>query len=214
MIIERHPAPENLMSCAAGSMPETLAAVMACHLTMCPQCRQELSDLDVIGAALLEGMSPESLRASPPPSPSQPVTKGTAPSVSEAPENDVPLPLRKFAGPRFRDVPWRRIAPGISQHRIPLSHPGNASLKLIKVAPGLTLPEHGHSGTEMTLVLQGAFSDASGRYGPGDVLEIDESEEHSPVVTGPTDCICLVACEGPMRFRGLLARIVQRLTGF
>ena len=59
MTIKSHPAPENLLSCAAGSMPESLAAVMACHMAMCPQCRQELSFLDNVGATLLESLPPQ-----------------------------------------------------------------------------------------------------------------------------------------------------------
>ena len=36
MAITHHPAPESLMSCSAGSMPEAFAAVMASHIAMCP----------------------------------------------------------------------------------------------------------------------------------------------------------------------------------
>ena len=80
---------------------------------------------------------------------------------------------------------------------------------LIKVGAGRHLPHHGHSGTEYTLVLKGAFSDASGRYARGDLAEADADVDHEPVVENDGECICLAAMEGHMRLHGLLGRIVQ-----
>lgn len=210
MTIKRHPVPENLMSCAAGSMPEALAAVMACHMTMCSRCQKELTFLSEVGGALLEDMQPETPHAPA----SAPVSGRSAPSrVSLAPSGDVPEPLKKFVGPSLANVQWRRAASGVWFHPIPLSKHSNASLRLVKVAPGVALPDHGHSGSELTLVLQGAFTDEFGRYDIGDIVEMDDGAEHSPVAAPGADCICLVATEGRLRFQGILARIVQRFTG-
>lgn len=212
MTIKSHPAPENLFSCAAGSMPEALAAVMACHMSMCSQCRRELSFLDAVGATLLENLPPEPvIAAAISPGPEGPSARGAA---SLKGESDVPLPLQKVVGPRLKDVKWRRIAAGIWQYPIPLSEHSKASLRLIKVAPGHALPGHGHSGSEMTLVLQGSFADKFGQYGVGDVAEMDESVEHAPVAAPGIDCICLIASEGPTRFHGILTRVAQKFKGF
>ncbi|MBS0252193.1 MAG: cupin domain-containing protein [Proteobacteria bacterium] len=212
MTIKRHPNPENLMSCAAGSMPEALAAVMACHMTICPRCRKELAFLDSVGAALLEDISPTPLVMKMP-SPNVPARQPK--SIAEnSIKSDVPAPLRKFVGNRLADINWKRVTPGIWQFPIPLAKHSNSSLKLIKVGAGLKLPDHGHSGLELTLVLQGAFSDEFGSYEVGDVVEMGEDVAHAPVAAEETGCICLIASEGPMRFHGLLARIVQKFTGF
>lgn len=212
MTIRRHPAPENLVSCAAGSMPEALAAVMACHMTICPRCQKELTFLGSVGAALLEDVSPMPFVMKMP-SPNVPVEQPK--SIAEnSIKCDVPAPLRKFVGNRLEDIKWKRVAPGIWQFPIPLAKHSKSSLRLIKVGPGLKLPDHGHSGLELTLVLQGAFSDEFGSYEVGDVVEMDEGFEHAPVAAEGTDCICLIASEGPMRFHSKLARIVQKFTGF
>lgn len=71
------------------------------------------------------------------------------------------------------------------------------------------MPDHGHKGREMTLVLQGAFSDADGRYGRGDVEIADDAVQHTPVAEAGQDCICLAATEAPLRFRSLIPRLVQ-----
>ena len=75
------------------------------------------------------------------------------------------------------------------------------------------MPEHGHGGTELTLVIEGAYGDDTGRYGRGDVQEVDGSIEHQPVADAELGCICLIASEQPARFKTLIARLVQPWTG-
>jgi putative transcriptional regulator len=62
---------------------------------------------------------------------------------------------------------------------------------------------------ELTLVLQGAFADAEESFARGDVEISDETVEHTPTVLAGEDCICLSATEAPLRFRGLIPRLVQ-----
>ncbi len=212
MTIKFHPAPENLLSCAAGSMPEALAAVMASHMAMCPRCRRELAIFDEVGAALLEELAPEKVKAAPG-LPGRVSAAATGWVQDAEVSGDVPEPLRAVVGARLDEIKWRRLAPGVWVHTVALSEHSKASLRFIRVAPGLRLPDHGHSGSELTLVLQGRFDDAFGSYGVGDVLEMDEGSEHSPVAAPGGDCICLIASEGPARYSGFLARFVQRLTG-
>jgi putative transcriptional regulator len=56
---------------------------------------------------------------------------------------------------------------------------------------------HGHAGAELTLVLSGAFSDASGAFRRGDLQDVDGETEHQPVGDKDEGCICLIAAEGP-----------------
>lgn len=127
---------------------------------------------------------------------------------------DVPKPLVAAIGPHLDKVPWKRVAPGVWQHQIALSDPSRGELRLIKVAPGQALPEHGHRGDEMTLVLRGAYSDASGVYKVGDVADLDEGVEHQPLADPVDGCICLIAVQGRLKFKSAIARIVQPFTGF
>ena len=75
------------------------------------------------------------------------------------------------------------------------------------VPPGIALPRHAHRGAELTLVLEGAFVDETGRHGPGDLVEVDGEESHRPVAEGTADCVCLIATEGRLRFGGLLGAL-------
>ena len=62
-------------------------------------------------------------------------------------------------------------------------------------------------------MLRGAFQDETGRYGRGDVADLDESVEHRPVADAAAGCICALACERPALFQGLLPRLLQPLFG-
>jgi putative transcriptional regulator len=71
------------------------------------------------------------------------------------------------------------------------------------------MPDHGHNGLEMTLVLQGAFLDGTVRFGVGDVEIADQSTKHRPVAEAWGDCICLTASDAKLRFSGLIPRLAQ-----
>ena len=106
----------------------------------------------------------------------------------------------------------RWLAPGL-RHAVLLRGPADGTLRLLRVRPGTALPHHAHRGTELTLVLEAAFADETGRHGSGDLVEVEGEESHRPVAEGPADCVCLVATEGRLRFGGLLGALfgaVQR----
>jgi putative transcriptional regulator len=195
--IRHHLASHSLLSFAAGSLPGALAAVAGAHLTMCVACRRELALFEHIGGALLEGLPAMPLEDSEPALPRLPaVARGR-------PDN----PILGHAREEFAGVAWRRIGIGLWHRPLPL--PGQGSVQLVKAAPGAVVPDHGHAGAELTLVLRGALIDATGRYGPGDVADLDEEVEHTPAADATAGCICAVANERPTRFHGLLARLLQ-----
>ncbi len=200
MSITHHLDGATLMSFAAGSLPEALAAVAAAHVAACPDCAAEVRGLERVGARLFETLPPAALDRPPPPAASAPGIRGPA---------RIPA---AFMGQNFDRVRWRWLAFGIWQSRLPLSRAGKGSLRLLKVSPGQSIPEHGHGGAELTLVLRGSYSDATGCYGEGDVADLDEDIAHSPVAGRETGCVCLIATETPARFKGLVPRLIQPFT--
>ena len=75
------------------------------------------------------------------------------------------------------------------------------------------MPHHSHRGLELTLVLKGAFRDEDDRFGPGDIEVATEEVHHTPIAEEGEDCICLAATDAPLRFKGLIPRIVQPFIG-
>jgi len=212
--IAHHPNPESLMSCSAGSMPEPFAAVMASHLDMCALCHGDLALMQDIGKALLGNISPAAMSSE---APLMAARRAESETVSPAPSaikmGDIPSPLASVTGHYLDDIPWKRLAPGILHHPIKLSHNAEGSLSLFKVAPGVELPDHGHGGSELSLVLRGSYSDKTGRYATGDVADLGPDVEHRPIADPVEGCVCLIASDRKMRFKSVLARLVQPLTG-
>lgn len=209
MTITHHLDEATLMSFAAGSLPAALAAVAAAHTAMCPRCRHEVALLEGVGQALVSELAPASLARPEPPTP--PPAASHQPSHRQDGQGDAEVPrvVGRLVAGGLDAVRWRWLGPGVWDRPLPVA--GAGKLRLLKVAPGHHVPEHGHGGTELTLVLRGAFRDATGLYARGDVADLDETIAHKPVIDGNVDCICLVASEQPELFRGRFARNWLRL---
>ncbi len=233
--IHHHPSDATLAAYAAGSATEGTALLVACHLTYCPACRNAVATFESAGGSLLETMPPDPLtvgaldsvltrlgdstpeaptaapaQATPPPPP-----PFSAPAETERAALLLPSPLKAalpMTGTADSGLPWRTLAPGIKQIPVLPRTGAGGNARLFKVAPHKSLPKHGHSGREYTLVLRGSFSDAVGCFTVGDVAEVEESTVHNPVVE-ETECICLIVTEGPLRYRGMIGRLLQPLTG-
>ena len=80
---------------------------------------------------------------------------------------------------------------------------------LLKIPVGRPVPEHGHNGREMTLVLAGSFKDEFGSFSRGDVQDVDQDTVHQPVAGMVEDCVCLAVTDAPLDFKSFLPRIAQ-----
>ncbi len=216
-MIRHHPSEATLVGYAAGALWEAARPVVAAHLARCPDCRAKLELAEAVGGLLLEDLPPtplapdalrramERLNDAPEPAALEPAAPGARVPAGAAAE---PLAdtLRGLGLP-VRRLHW--LAPGL-RHAVLLRcgrGRGGGTLRLLRVRSGAAIPRHAHRGAELTLVLEGAFADETGRYGPGDLAEAEAEVSHRPVAEGPADCVCLVAAEGLPRFGGLLGRL-------
>ena len=213
MTIMRHPDPATLMGFSAGSLAEPLAAAVAAHVDMCAACRAEVADLELLGAALMAKVAAGEEHTTPS------IPKRSADHAAAASERHVdptgklPRPLALAYRLSFDAIPWKRLGPCVWHHRLSLSPGAAGDLRLLKIGPGRVMPDHGHGGSELTLVLEGAYSDETGAYRRGDMQDVDETVEHTPVADKETGCICLIASEKPARFKSLAGRLMQPWTG-
>ena len=224
MKIHHHPAADSLMSCSAGSMPEAFAAVMASHISVCATCQRELALMELIGAALFDQLSPSQLDHAAPvmelrrreAGPDAHMARGSKDGIKDGSKDaggDVPEPLVAVVGRYLDDLAWKRVSPGVSIHDVALSSAAKGNLRLIKAAPGKALPVRGHAGSELMLVLRGGCHDAQGDYRLGDVSDVGDDVVDPPVADAVEGCICLVATRKKLRFKSILARLIQPVTG-
>jgi putative transcriptional regulator len=216
--ITHHPDDATLLAYAAGSLGEAACVVVASHLAWCPDCRTTVRCAERLGGTLIDGMEAEPVSAGVldrclsalDDAPAAPAPETCAIAGGPA----LPTPLARRLGCPISRIRWKRVAPGIQLHDLPLSPAARGRLSLMRVATGRGVPEHGHSGSEITLVLSGSYTDRFGRFQPGDVADLDPEVEHDLKVDSAQSCICLVAVESPIRFKGIIARLMQPFTGF
>ena len=210
MTIKHHISDNLLMAYSAGQLPEAFNLVVATHLSMCDDCRVALGAFDSVGGALVEGgdeaaISDAALDATLAMIAAQkPVADKAAPKIGI-----FPAPLAEYVGGDLDAVKWRSLGMGVRQAILPTAK--GASVRLLHIPAGQAMPDHGHRGMELTLVLQGAFSDGVGRYNRGDVDAETEATQHTPVAEAGLPCICLSATDAPLRFTGFIPRILQPL---
>lgn len=208
MTIRHHLTDALLMAYAAGQLPEAFSLVAATHLSLCDECRARAGAFEAIGGAVLEDcaveMADESLAAC-----MARIADRPPVARSIAPRGLFPAPLREYVGGDLAAVKWRPLGMGVRQAILPTGR--DASARLLYIPAGQAVPDHGHRGTELTLVLQGAFADSTDRFGPGDVEIANEDLEHTPTAERGMDCICLAATDAPLRFNSLIPRLLQPL---
>jgi anti-sigma factor ChrR (cupin superfamily) len=117
---------------------------------------------------------------------------------------------------RSRDArAWRRgPLPGVRWISV-RGGPKTAGLSvyLARFAPGLRFPRHRHPGPETVLVLEGGYSDSSGRVvSAGDIQEMAAGSEHALSVDGDATCIVAVRQSG-MEVTNPIVRWLAKLSG-
>ena len=207
----RHHLPEAVVAAyAAGTLPEAFSLVVASHASLCDQCRATIQSYEAVGGAVLEQvdhatLSPDALAAT-----MARISLGdgaTAPMPAPERKTIFPKPLMSYVGGGPDRVKWRRVGGGVKQAILPCD--GEATARLIYIPAGAAMPDHSHRGMELTMVLQGAFSDDGDRFQRGDVEMGDDSLWHIPVADPGEDCICLAATSAPLRFKGWVPRLLQ-----
>jgi putative transcriptional regulator len=126
-------------------------------------------------------------------------------------EMDMPLALRSYVGRHLGALEWRTILPGIKQCRV--ARDARADAIFLRCRPGSAIPAHTHEGLEAVLVLQGAFSDASGHYIRGDIAVADDTIDHRPVADPTAECIIFIVQEAQVKLTGPFGRLIQRIFG-
>lgn len=212
--IKHHLTEPLLMGYAAGTLPEAFNLVVATHITMCDTCRAALAEYEAVGGEVMLKSDPvevaeDALAATMALIDSGAVAEKPAPVRVQS--SIFPGPLQDYVSGDIDSLKWRKVGGGVSQ--LVLQTSSEASVRLLRIPAGTAVPDHGHHGTELTLVLQGAFTDAEDRFGAGDVEVANEDLHHTPVAEEGVDCICLAATDAPLRFNGLVPRLAQRFIG-
>ena len=215
MNITHRPSDELMLDYASGALSEGWALAVATHLSMCGSSSNLLRSMETIGGILLDEADEACISDKMFGSIWDKIDSDTTCSAEEKkPVKDrkfssvVPQPLATYVGNDLGALAWKNLGLGVRHVPIGLSDK-STSARLISIPAGKPVPEHSHSGKELTVVLSGGFHDVTGEYGPGDIQEAYGDLEHQPHARDSEDCIALAITDAPLRFSGIAARLVQ-----
>ncbi len=195
------------MGYAAGVLPEAFDVVVAAHLSLSDEARAMVSSYEAVGACLMEDcecfdMKPDAFAST-----LNRIKQSDIVVEKPKAKNVLPEPIQKYFGGDVDKVKWKSLGGGVKQAILPTD--SKAQARLLYIPAGQSVPDHGHRGLELTLVLQGSFADEVDHFGRGDLEIANEELDHQPVAGMEADCICLAATDAPLRFNGLIPRILQ-----
>ena len=211
LMIKHHLTDKILMAYSAGQLSEAFNLVVATHISLCDECRVTMSSFEVLGGVLLESETVEDITA-PDLQATMALIEATVPAARvTAPRQptETPFPLSAYIGESLDAIKWKPVGMGVKQAILKTS--AAATARLLYIPAGMAVPDHGHGGTELTLVLRGAYSDETAHFKRGDVEIADEDMHHTPVADTHSDCICLAVTDAPLKFSGVLPRLLQPL---
>ena len=199
-MVKHHPDTNTLLEFAASSLPAAQSVVVSTHLQFCSECRQRLAQLESLGATMFENAEPVDINPS--------VFDNVLARLDEVEEdraaNDASASTLSWTVKQIRkgnldQLQWKKVTRSLRVADLG-EIDGAAEFSLYHIAEGGRIPQHNHSGTEMTLVLQGGFSDEGGSYHAGDFITREAGDIHAPTALSGGDCICLAVLESPLRF--------------
>jgi putative transcriptional regulator len=199
---------------AAGILPEPARVLVEAHLEMKADNRSKVAAYEAAVGGMLEDIEPTALssRESALKAVFSAAPIETPEGVSKRPANALfPKALRDFVGLEVEDIPWKRKLPGFKEYSLGKIDGCDVSLFWLKA--GRAIPAHTHEGYELSLILDGAFNDARGRFGKGDISVADESIDHRPVAEKDCPCIGFAVSEASYKLTGSLRQLIGDLIG-
>jgi len=209
-----HPETEHLIEYVNGSLHPSISLCVSVHLDFCEQCRSHINKLEAIGGALLDKLDDAYVDENLLTNIFQQIdfqdtTRAGVVRASMLETDILPSSVKKLFNYDESQLNWRHH--GGKVRSAELLNDKGIKASLIRLQQGANIPQHGHRGTEYTVVLDGSFSDEDGIYHKGDFLIRKPGDKHAPTATTDKDCWCLTALEAPLKFSNPLLEFVNRV---
>jgi len=172
--------PELVFLHALRALPASEIPVLEAHLSMCPDCRQEMETLRPIIGAFVSWPT-DVLR--PTESVWDRLARRIAAETGQAPVLLPPLP------PSEPD--WEEAAPGLTYKMLAADTEKDRVSLLVRLAPGAHYPPHRHAGVEELYLLHGELWIDDKKLYPGDYNRA-EAGTGDQRVWSETGCTCVL----------------------
>jgi len=236
-MINHHPKFELIQSFVNGDLPASMSAAITIHASLCPSCQSKISQLtEQVAEAVFENEGDSNtFIASTVIREVQSVSDQSSDdlddfdfddminSITESSDIDVIQPVIDKTI-EFKNIsydlpkPLNNIVIGktakignLSRARLMLDE-DEIRTSLLHIAPGGSVPEHTHNGFELTVLLDGSFSDEKGHYEKGDFIMLDASHQHQPF--SQEGCLCYTVANDSLHFTQGINKLLNPIGSF
>lgn len=212
-MIKHHPKIQLLQAFVDGELPASLSTAIAIHADMCPKCQEQITLLtEQVAENSFEQSFLHEFVVDDEQALDQALELDFDQMLAEITENDdisinkpvaqkrIQLKENDYALPRqLQNMSLAKPANigKLARARIQLDE-GEIHTSLLHIDPGGSVPEHTHKGFELTLLLEGNFTDEQGEYVPGDFIMLDGNHQHHPV--SEQGCLCFTVANDSLKF--------------
>lgn len=236
-MIKHHPSFELIQSFVSGDLPASLAAGIAIHADMCPQCQKQIAQLteqvaeanfeqnflhkfvvddgdlagveeclneldDDLSDLLFDDMISD-ITENDDIAPTVEVT----PTIIEMKGHQYTLPKTISRVDFGKTTQIGKLARARAQ-----LDEGEIHTSLLHIDPGGSVPEHTHNGFELTVLLEGSFSDEKGEYVKGDFIMLDKRHQHHPM--SENGCLCYTVANDSLHFTQGINKLLNPIGAF
>jgi putative transcriptional regulator len=219
-MIKHHPSESLLAQYCSAQLPASLSVAVSIHVDMCPVCQAKVAKLEAANAKDVFSETPHAPDAlnlsndlQAPDFDADLLDLITAdasidevyevePVTVQVNEHNYELPraLTRISHGRFTQVGK------LARSRVAIDD-GPLRSSLLHIGAGGEIPEHTHTGFEVTLLLDGEFSDEEGSYVPGDFIWQDGSHQHTPLTKD--GCLCFTVVSSALHFNKGLSKLLN-----
>jgi putative transcriptional regulator len=214
-MIKFHPTNQQLSAFADGLLSPAEALIVSAHCDMCSQCAFKVS---LFTESHSEEVFDENIELIESPSFGNMLAEITNEEVDKGlvqkPTNRViELEGRHFVLPRSLSRlsesmgNWSHLVGKLWQ--APVNIGGDNVANFIFMEKGGSVPEHTHRGSEMTLVVNGEYSDGLDSYRSGDFTVMNGQHIHTPSTNADEGCLVFSIVDKPLHFTSGWARLIN-----
>ena len=214
-----------LMAYAAGGLPAQESLMVAALTALNPAARNKVKHYEALAGrmiceqeqakvtddclAKLMGRIDAPKAETPPPA-----VRAVEPPAQKQNDLGIPLAIQALiSGFCMNDRRcWDKMSRGFSKMEIRICRtPTRKRLRLMRLLPGQATPAHAHRGIEITLVLEGSYTDSTGTFNRGDIVILTDPRFIHQPKAGAAGCVCLTLTEAPLRFTDPLTRVLNAM---
>lgn len=211
-MISLHPTQQQLVDFVEGNLAPAMSLVVAAHADMCVQCQRKMQLMQDRIAELAFEKADDKIEFG-----------AMLANITQLPAADkidfipkkqkieldgrqfnLPRPLQRYVD---KTGSWSHLLGNLWQAPVDLGPAGKANF--IYMEKGGKVPEHTHRGNELTLVIDGEFSDGLAMYDTGDFIVMDQSNTHAPHSEASEGCLVFSIVDAPLHFTSGIARLLN-----